>query len=170
MAQATADLELAKLGDAQIVVLQKTSRQRKQDVTEAERALQLARNEFGLHANHRAVRLRHRQEMAAPRRLFAHRRSDFQHLQSDFMYVTVHLEETRLEGVNPGNAATLRTEAYSEPFHGRVVWIGTATGANFSLIPRDLSSGEFTYVVQRVPTRIAIERDARWPRLNPACR
>jgi Multidrug resistance efflux pump len=81
--------------------------------------------------------------------------------------VTVNLEETLLQGVNPGNYADLNIDAFRQPFRGRVVWIGSATDANFSLIPRDISSGEFTYVVQRVPTRILIERDERWPQLKP---
>ena len=63
--------------------------------------------------------------------------------------------------------ADLHVDAFRRPFSGRVLWVGSATGANFSLIPRDVSSGEFTYVVQRVPTRIAIERDERWPQLKP---
>jgi membrane fusion protein (multidrug efflux system) len=48
-----------------------------------------------------------------------------------------------------------------------VLWIGKATGAQFALIPRDVSSGEFTKVVQRVPVRIAIDEDRRWPDLRP---
>jgi len=42
----------------------------------------------------------------------------------------------------------------------------TATGAQFALMPRNIVSGEFTRVVQRVPVRIQIERDERWPRLQ----
>jgi membrane fusion protein (multidrug efflux system) len=61
----------------------------------------------------------------------------------------------------------VHVDAYSKPFKGRVLWLGTATDANFSLIPRDVSSGEFTYAVQRLPTRIWIERDERWPLLKP---
>ena len=33
-------------------------------------------------------------------------------------------------------------------------------------MPRNVVSGEFTRVVQRVPVRIQIERDDRWPRLR----
>lgn len=85
----------------------------------------------------------------------------------DLMYVTVNLEETRLEGVKPGNEVSLDVFAFSRPFRGRVLWIGSTTDAKFSLIPRDVSSGEFTYVVQRVPVRIWIERDDRWHLLKP---
>ncbi|MBI3409419.1 MAG: HlyD family secretion protein [Planctomycetes bacterium] len=84
----------------------------------------------------------------------------------ELTYVTAHLEETKLEGVAPGNEVRLDVDAFSEPFRGRVVWINRATGANFALVPRNLSSGEFTKVVQRVPVRIWIERDERWPQLR----
>jgi membrane fusion protein (multidrug efflux system) len=82
-------------------------------------------------------------------------------------YVTAHLEETKLQGVAPGNEVRLDVDAFSEPFRGRVVWINKATGANFALVPRNVSSGEFTRVVQRIPVRILIEKDARWPELLP---
>jgi membrane fusion protein (multidrug efflux system) len=81
-------------------------------------------------------------------------------------YVTANLEESKLEGVAPGNRVRLDVVAFSKPFRGRVVWINKATGANFALVPRNISSGEFTYVVQRVPVRILIEKDERWPHLR----
>jgi membrane fusion protein (multidrug efflux system) len=84
----------------------------------------------------------------------------------ELMYVTANLPETRLRGVAPGNPVELRMDAFAEPFHGRVVWINKSTGAQFSLMPRNVVSGEFTWVVQRIPVRIAIEKDDRWPLLR----
>jgi membrane fusion protein (multidrug efflux system) len=84
----------------------------------------------------------------------------------DLTYVTANLEETRLPGVSPGNTVELQLDAFAEPFHGRVVWIDKSTGAQFALMPRNVVSGEFTKVVQRVPVRIAIEKDDRWPQLR----
>jgi membrane fusion protein (multidrug efflux system) len=84
----------------------------------------------------------------------------------DLTYVTANLEETRLRGVAPGNPVELQLDAFPEPFHGRVVWIDKSTGAQFALMPRNVVSGEFTKVVQRVPVRIAIEKDERWPLLR----
>jgi membrane fusion protein (multidrug efflux system) len=84
----------------------------------------------------------------------------------DLMYVTANLPETRLRGVAPGNPVELELDAFAEPFHGRVVWINKSTGAEFALMPRNVVSGEFTWVVQRVPVRIAIEKDDRWPLLR----
>jgi membrane fusion protein (multidrug efflux system) len=84
----------------------------------------------------------------------------------DLTYVTANLEETRLPGVAPGNPVELQVDAFAEPFRGRVVWIDKSTGAQFALMPRNVVSGEFTKVVQRVPVRIAIEKDERWPLLR----
>jgi membrane fusion protein, multidrug efflux system len=84
----------------------------------------------------------------------------------DLTYVTANLEETRLPGVAPGNPVELQLDAFAEPFHGRVVWIDQSTGAQFALMPRNVVSGEFTKVVQRVPVRIAIMKDDRWPLLR----
>ncbi|MFO0947417.1 MAG: HlyD family secretion protein [Planctomycetota bacterium] len=83
------------------------------------------------------------------------------------VYITANLEETRLRGVAPGNRVDITIDAFDEPFRGRVIWVGSATGANFSLIPRDVSSGEFTKIVQRVPVRIGIAKDSRWDQLKP---
>jgi len=85
----------------------------------------------------------------------------------ELKFVTAHLSETKLSGVSPGNEVRLDVDAFDRPFRGRVVWIGPATGSNFALVPRDISSGEFTKVVQRLPVRIWIERDERWTQLRP---
>jgi membrane fusion protein (multidrug efflux system) len=85
----------------------------------------------------------------------------------ELVYVTAYMEEERLEGVAPGNPVRIWVDAISGTLNGRVVWIERATGANFALVPRDVSSGEFTKVTQRVPIRIAVERDRRWSELRP---
>jgi membrane fusion protein (multidrug efflux system) len=84
----------------------------------------------------------------------------------DLLYVEANLEEDRLPGVEPGNRVHITLDAFAEPFRGRVVWVNKSTGAQFALMPRNVVSGEFTHVVQRVAVRIQIERDERWPRLR----
>lgn len=83
------------------------------------------------------------------------------------IYVTANMEEDRLEGIAPGNHAILWVERFSRRFNGKVVWVGEATGANFALVPRDVSTGEFTRVPQRVGVRIAIDPDDRMERVVP---
>ena len=85
----------------------------------------------------------------------------------ELVYVTAYMEEERLEGIAPGNPVKVWLDAISEPLTGRVVWIERATGANFALLPRDVSSGEFTKVTQRVPIRIALDRGKHWDELRP---
>ena len=84
----------------------------------------------------------------------------------DLTYVTANLEETRLPGVSPGNPVELQVDAFAAPFRGRVVWINRSTGAQFALMPRNVVSGEFTKVVQRLPVRIRVEKDERWSLLR----
>jgi membrane fusion protein, multidrug efflux system len=84
----------------------------------------------------------------------------------DLLYMEANLEEDRLPGVEPGNQVHIKLDAFPEPFRGRVVWVNKSTGAQFALMPRNVVSGEFTHVVQRVPVRIQIERDERWQRLR----
>jgi hypothetical protein len=151
----------------QIAADQKLVGERSQEVIEANRALELAETRLGytrIEAPYDGVIARKWRHLGD----YAHLGDPiFSMYNPELLYVTVQLEETLLEGVAPGNHARLQIEAFSSPFHGRVVWVGSATGANFSLIPRDVSAGEFTYVVQRVPTRIAIDRDERWSLLKP---
>jgi len=167
VAEATAAVALAKVGNLQIFAAKQLLAERSRQVAEARRAVELAQVNLDytkVVAPYDAViakKWRHLGDYA--------RTGDpiFSMYNPELLYVTVNLEETLLPGVNPGNYADLNFDAFREPFRGRVVWIGSATGANFSLIPRDISSGEFTYVVQRVPTRILIEPDERWPQLKP---
>ncbi len=73
------------------------------------------------------------------------------------LYITANLEETKLRGVKVGQPVDITLDAYPrKTFTGKVLLIGEATGAEFALIPRDVSAGEFTKVVQRVPVKISI--------------
>jgi membrane fusion protein (multidrug efflux system) len=165
--EAEAALALARLGSLQIEAARKLVAERQQAVSETERALDVAQ----LNLDYTQVKAPYDGVIAKKWRHLGDYASTGEPVISmynpDLLYVTVHLEETLLQGVNPGNHVQLDVDAYSQPFRGRVLWIGSATDANFSLIPRDVSAGEFTYVVQRVPTRIWIERDERWDLLRP---
>jgi membrane fusion protein (multidrug efflux system) len=167
VSEATASAALARLGNLQITAALRVVDERTRQVAEARRGLELAQVNLGytkVLAPFDAVIAKKWRHLGD----FAHKGDPIYSMYNpELLYVTVHLEETLLQGVQPGNWADLQFDAFDQPLRGRVVWIGSATGANFSLIPRDVSSGEFTYVVQRVPTRIAIERDARWDQLKP---
>jgi membrane fusion protein (multidrug efflux system) len=77
----------------------------------------------------------------------------------DLLFVTANLEETRMAGVKPGNRAEVHIDALGRAVRGRVLWMNRSTGAEFSLLPRNVVSGEFTKVVQRIPVRIVLDQD-----------
>jgi hypothetical protein len=53
-------------------------------------------------------------------------------------------------------------------FRGRVVSFAPATGAQFSVIPLENATGNFTKIIQRVPVRIELEGvDAELGKLRP---
>jgi membrane fusion protein (multidrug efflux system) len=53
-------------------------------------------------------------------------------------------------------------------FHGKVASLAPATGAQFSVLPAENATGNFTKIVQRVPVRVALdEADARLGLLRP---
>ena len=57
----------------------------------------------------------------------------------------------------PGIAATIIADVLpGQVFHGHVVSLAPATGAQFSILPPENATGNFTKVVQRVPVRIAV--------------
>ncbi|ADO44439.1 secretion protein HlyD family protein [Hydrogenobacter thermophilus TK-6] len=78
-------------------------------------------------------------------------------VKPDSMYVEVLLEESKLRGVQKGCKAYVRLDAYpNKVFEGVVEEISPASAATFALVPRDISAGEFTKVVQRIPVKIRI--------------
>jgi membrane fusion protein, multidrug efflux system len=73
------------------------------------------------------------------------------------LWVTANLEETRLAALHINDRVKIRVDAYPElDFSGTVVQIGSNTAAQFSLIPPNNASGNFTKITQRVPVRISI--------------
>jgi membrane fusion protein (multidrug efflux system) len=43
-------------------------------------------------------------------------------------------------------------------FHGHVASLAPATGAQFSVLPPENATGNFTKIVQRVPVRVALDK------------
>ncbi len=80
-------------------------------------------------------------------------------IKKDSFYINVLLEENKLEGIKVGSKAKIKLDAYpDEEFEGVVETINYATAAKYALVPRDISAGEFTKVVQRIPVKIKITK------------
>lgn len=86
----------------------------------------------------------------------------------DEVYVDANLKETQLAGVVAGEAATVKVDALGgSALKGTVVSIAPASGSQFSLLPPENATGNFTKIVQRVPVRIAIPAAEAQGRLRP---
>lgn len=74
------------------------------------------------------------------------------------VYVVANFKETQIEGFRPGQAVTIRPDvAHNLRLRGTVDSLAPASGSEFSIIPTDTATGNFTKIVQRVPVRIRIE-------------
>ena len=73
------------------------------------------------------------------------------------VYVTANFKETQLTHMRPGQLAEVSVDAYPDLIlDGRIESFAPASGAQFSLLPPDNATGNFTKIVQRVPVRIAL--------------
>jgi membrane fusion protein, multidrug efflux system len=73
------------------------------------------------------------------------------------VYVTANFKETQLTRMRLGQQAEVSVDAYPDlTIDGRVESFAPASGAQFSLLPPDNATGNFTKIVQRVPVRIAL--------------
>ena len=74
------------------------------------------------------------------------------------IWITAQFEETRLAAVTLGANVEISVDAYPNiKFSGKVIQIGSNTASQFSLIPPNNASGNFTKVTQRVAVKISID-------------
>jgi membrane fusion protein, multidrug efflux system len=75
-------------------------------------------------------------------------------------YVVANFKETQLTDVRAGQAVDIAVDMFpGQLVHGRVDSIAPASGQEFALLPPDNATGNFTKVVQRIPVKIALNRD-----------
>ncbi len=73
------------------------------------------------------------------------------------LYVVANFKETQLGLIRPGQPVTVEVDALDGvELQGVVESIAPGTGAQFSVLPPQNATGNFTKIVQRIPVRIAI--------------
>ena len=83
-------------------------------------------------------------------------------------WVQANYRETQLTNVKVGDRADLRIDQFpGQVIHGKVLEIAPASGSQFSLLPPDNATGNFTKVVQRIPVKIALDDSAFAANLRP---
>jgi membrane fusion protein (multidrug efflux system) len=77
------------------------------------------------------------------------------------IWVIANFKETQMTRVRVGQPASATVDAFpGVVLRGRVDSWSPASGAQFSLLPPDNATGNFTKVVQRIPVKIVFEPDA----------
>ena len=79
----------------------------------------------------------------------------------DDLWVDANFKEDQLANLRLGQAVTLTADLYGDDvvFHGKVQGIAMGTGSAFALLPAQNASGNWIKIVQRVPVRIALDRN-----------
>jgi membrane fusion protein, multidrug efflux system len=84
-------------------------------------------------------------------------------------YIVANFKETQLRNMRDGQIALIRVDAFpGEELTARVESLAPASGLEFSLLPPDNATGNFTKIVQRVPVKLVFEGEAKLAgRLRP---
>jgi membrane fusion protein (multidrug efflux system) len=83
-------------------------------------------------------------------------------------WVQANSRETQLTHMKIGDPAEIRIDEYpGQTFRGKVQEIAPASGSQFSLLPPDNATGNFTKVIQRIPVKISLDDTAQAAKLRP---
>jgi membrane fusion protein (multidrug efflux system) len=74
------------------------------------------------------------------------------------VYVVANFKETQLTDVRAGQPVEVKVDSFPDAeIKGHVDSISPASGLEFSLLPPDNATGNFTKIVQRIPVKIVID-------------
>ena len=77
------------------------------------------------------------------------------------VYVVANFKETQLTHVRPGQPVEIKVDSFPDmAIKGHVDSVSPASGLEFSLLPPDNATGNFTKIVQRIPVKIVIDDEA----------
>jgi membrane fusion protein (multidrug efflux system) len=84
------------------------------------------------------------------------------------VYVEANFKETQIESMRVGQPVEIEVDALpSETFHGTVASFAPASGSEFSLLPSENATGNFTKIVRRVPVKIVLDPGTSTELLRP---
>jgi membrane fusion protein (multidrug efflux system) len=75
------------------------------------------------------------------------------------LWVDANFKEDQLAHMHAGQEVAIHADVLpGRVFHGHVASLAPATGAQFSVLPPENATGNFTKIVQRVPVRVALDK------------
>ncbi len=76
------------------------------------------------------------------------------------IWIQANFKETQIGHMRPGQSAELTFDSFPDtPIEAHVESLFAASGAQFSLLPPDNATGNFTKVVQRIPVKLTFAVD-----------
>lgn len=74
------------------------------------------------------------------------------------IWIEANFKETQVEKMKPGQSAVIEIDTFSgKKFHGKVHSLAPASGSEFSLLPPENATGNFTKIVRRIPVKIVFD-------------
>ncbi len=85
------------------------------------------------------------------------------------LWIDANFKEDQLARMHSGQAVQIRADVlHGKVFRGHLDSLAPATGAQFSILPPENATGNFTKIVQRVPVRIYLDaEDSQLGQLRP---
>ncbi|MBN9543108.1 MAG: HlyD family secretion protein [Alphaproteobacteria bacterium] len=79
-------------------------------------------------------------------------------ISKDKIWVEANFKETQLKKMKEGQMSIIEVDTYKgKKMYGKIQSISPATGSEFSLLPAENATGNFTKVVQRIPVKIVFD-------------
>jgi membrane fusion protein (multidrug efflux system) len=89
-------------------------------------------------------------------------------IPTDGLFVEANFKETQIGRMEPGQPVDILVDAYPDiRFEGTVDSFSPASGSEFSLLPPENATGNFTKIVRRVPVKIRFRPGTDLNRLKP---
>jgi len=84
-------------------------------------------------------------------------------VNNDKFWVVANFKETQIEKMKIGQEVSVKLDGYPDvDIKGKIASFSLATGAKFTLLPPDNSTGNFVKITQRVPVKIELEDEAKY--------
>ncbi len=79
----------------------------------------------------------------------------------DQLWVDANFKEGQLEKIRLGQPVTLEADIYGSKveYRGKIIGLSAGTGGAFSLLPAQNATGNWIKVVQRVPIKVALDKE-----------
>lgn len=89
-------------------------------------------------------------------------------VENSNIWVEANFKETQLQHMRLGQAVTIKVDAYPDlELTGKIDSFAPASGSEFSILPEENATGNFTKIVRRVPVKIAFDSAESTQLLRP---